>query len=246
MELHCSAGLVLIAICTVAETGSTNADLLALARDGTAEGSWLRALRQTAGRGRQGRSWVSPEGNLYASTLVRLRPADPPAATLALLSGVALHDAVMVCAPGVAQLALKWPNDLMLGDAKLAGILLERAGDAVVAGIGVNVANAPDLGDRRAASLAGQRSDVDAAQLLETLAECFERWLKRWRGDGAAAIRAAWSDRAHSPGTPLAFHDIAGRRIEALFDGLTFDGAARLRLADGSVHVMHAGDLFPI
>jgi BirA family transcriptional regulator, biotin operon repressor / biotin---[acetyl-CoA-carboxylase] ligase len=246
VEFHRRAGLVLIAIRTVAETGSTNADLLALARDGTTEGNWLRALRQTAGRGRQGRNWVSPEGNLYASTLVHLRPTDPPAATLALLSGVALHEAVTAHVPGVTQLALKWPNDLMLGDAKLAGILLERAGEAVVAGIGVNVANAPDLRDRRAASLAGQGGDVDAGQLLQTLAECFERWLKRWRGEGAAAIRAAWSDRAHPPGTPLAFHDAAGGRVEALFDGLTVDGAARLRLADGSVHVMHAGDLFPI
>jgi BirA family biotin operon repressor/biotin-[acetyl-CoA-carboxylase] ligase len=246
VEFHRCASLVLIAIRTVAETGSTNADLVALARDGMAEGNWLRALRQTEGRGRQGRSWVSPEGNLYASTLVRLRPADPPAATLALLSGVALHEAVTVYMPDVAHLALKWPNDLMLGHAKVAGVLLERAGDAVVAGIGVNVANAPDLGDRRAASLAAARADVDAAQLLQTLAESFERWLKRWRSNGAPAIHAAWSDRAHPSGTPLAFHDAAGCRIEALFDGLTVDGAARLRLADGSVHVMHAGDLFPI
>ena len=124
-----SAGVVLSIIRTVAETGSTNADLLALARTGADDGLWLRAVRQTAGRGRQGREWSSPDGNLYASTLVRLRPGDPPAASLALVAAVALYEAVSTfLAAGIRQettdssaaLLLKWPNDLLLAGAKLS------------------------------------------------------------------------------------------------------------------------------
>src|SRR5690348_13140280 len=110
---------------TVAETGSTNDDVLALARADVPEGTWLRAERQTAGKGRQGRSWESPPGSLYASTLVRLQPGDPPAPTLALVAAVALHQAVSAYAP---DLTIKWPNDLVVRGMKLAGILLEREG----------------------------------------------------------------------------------------------------------------------
>src|SRR3954463_8944234 len=122
---------------TVAETGSTNDDLAALARAGAPAGSGLRAGRQTGGRGRQGRAWDSPAGNLHASTLVRLRPEDPPAPSLALAAAIALHEAAAAFAPQ-AELVVKWPNDLLAGGDKLAGILLEREGDAVVIGFGVN------------------------------------------------------------------------------------------------------------
>jgi BirA family biotin operon repressor/biotin-[acetyl-CoA-carboxylase] ligase len=157
-------GVVLSIIRTVAETGSTNADLLELARGGAEDGLWLRAVRQTAGRGRLGREWSSPEGNLYASTLVRLRPSDPPAASLALVAAVALQETVSTfLVAGICQgttdasatLVLKWPNDLLLADAKLSGILLERTGDAVIVGYGVNIAHHPDLPDRVTTDLAG-------------------------------------------------------------------------------------------
>ena len=95
---------------SVAETRSTNEDLAALARAGAEEGLWLRAERQTGGKGRQGRHWESPAGNLHASTIVRLRPEDPPAPTLALVAAVALHESVSKHAEGVQ---IKWPNDLV-------------------------------------------------------------------------------------------------------------------------------------
>ncbi len=174
---------------TVAETGSTNADLLLLARGGVEEGLWLRAERQTAGRGRLGRTWVSPAGNLYASTLVRVRTGDPAPATLALVAAVALHEAIGVF--GVVA-ELKWPNDLIAAGAKLSGILLERGGDAVVVGIGVNVAHHPDLPERPTTSLAALGSGVMAETLLDVLAETFARWLARWRGEGLGPVRAAW------------------------------------------------------
>ncbi|GGB34131.1 biotin--[acetyl-CoA-carboxylase] ligase [Sphingomonas metalli] len=229
---------------TVAETGSTNADLLDAARHGAAEGSWLRAERQTAGRGRHGRDWVSPTGNLYASTLVRLRRSDPPAPTLALVAGIAVQEAVSVFLPGATR--LKWPNDLLADGAKLAGILLERADDAVVVGIGVNIAHHPDLSDRPTTSLADRGEACDATLVFDVLREGFARWLARWRGEGLAKIRARWLADAHPIGTPLSLRAPDGSLVEGLFDGLDPDGALTLRLAGGGRRVIHAGDVFLI
>jgi BirA family biotin operon repressor/biotin-[acetyl-CoA-carboxylase] ligase len=231
---------------TVTDTGSTNADLLVLARAGEPDGSWLRAGRQTAGRGRLGRPWVSPPGNLYASRLVRLRPADPPAATLALVAAVALDEAIAVFLPDRTTLHLKWPNDLLLDGAKLSGILLERADDAVVIGIGVNLAHHPDLPDRATTSLAAQGVAVDPAALLNVLAETMARWLARWRGEGLAPVRVRWLDRAHPIGTALTARLPDGSAIDGLFDGLAEDGALLLRLSSGERRTIHAADVFTL
>ena len=227
---------------TVAETGSTNADMIALAATGLEEGVWLRAERQTTGRGRLGRAWVSPTGNLYASTLVRIRPSDPPAATLALVAAVALEQAVSAYIPGAAL--LKWPNDLLIDGAKLSGILLERAGDAVVIGIGVNLAHHPGDTDRIATSLAAYNVPVGAADFVETLAEALARWVERWRGEGIDVVRRRWVENAHPFGTPLTARLPDGSAVDGLFDGLDPAGALILRLADGTRRVIQAGDVF--
>lgn len=227
---------------TVAETGSTNADMIALAATGLEEGVWLRAERQTGGRGRQGREWVSPAGNLYASTLVRMRPSDPPAATLALVAAVALEEAVGAYLPGAA--ALKWPNDLLIDGAKVSGILLERAGAAVVIGMGVNLAQHPTDTDRVATSLAARGVGVDPADFIETLADAFARWIERWRGEGIDVVRRRWVACAHRIGTPLRARLPDGSAVDGLFEGLDAEGALILRLADGTHRVIHAGDVF--
>jgi len=222
---------------TLPETASTNDDVATLARDGAPEGLWLRAERQTGGKGRQGRAWQSPPGNLYASTLVRIGPADPPAPTLALVAAVALHEVVAIYAPSTQ---IKWPNDLVFGNAKLAGILLERHGDAVVIGFGVNLAAYPEGLDRPVTSLsdlAGMAPEPGA--FAEILAESFARWLGRWRAEGLAPVRRAWLAAAHPPGTALSTTE-----GEGLFDGIDEIGALRLRLADGSLRLIHAGDIF--
>ena len=229
---------------TLAETGSTNADMLDLARSGASEGLWLRAERQTGGRGRQGRTWVSPPGNLYTSTLVRLRPTDPEPASLALVAAVALDEAVRAHLGDGAAPTLKWPNDLLLGGAKLSGILLERGGDAVVIGVGVNLAHHPHDIDRVATSLAAHGVIVDPATFQETLADTFARWLGVWRGQGHAPVRARWLERAHPPGTPLTARLPDDTAVEGLFDGLDPSGALVLRLADGGRRVIHAADIF--
>ncbi len=224
---------------TVPETGSTNDDLAALARDGAAEGTWLRAERQTGGKGRQGRTWLSPPGNLYASTLVRLRAEDPPAPTLALVAAVALHE---IAAAYVPQARIKWPNDLLVDGAKLSGILLERQNDAVIVGFGVNLAHHPEDIDRPATSLAALAATApESAAFVEMLAEAFARWLARWRESGIEPVRRQWLAAAHDVGTPLSTKD-----GEGLFDGLDGTGALRLRLADGTLRVIHAGDVFLI
>lgn len=236
------ADAVLIRV--VPETGSTNADMLALAQVGVSEGDWLRAERQTGGRGRQGRAWDSPPGNLYASTLVRLRPSDPPAATLALVAAVALEEAVRVFHP--AGVTIKWPNDLLADGAKLSGVLLERTGDAVVIGIGVNLAHHPDLPDRPATSLAAHDAPVDPGTFNDVLAEAFARWLGRWRGEGLEPIRRRWLECAHPIGTALATHLPDGSQIDGLFDGLDAQGALILKEASGHGRIVHAGDVFLI
>jgi BirA family biotin operon repressor/biotin-[acetyl-CoA-carboxylase] ligase len=232
---------------TVAETRSTNADLIALARTGIEEGLWLRAERQSGGRGRQGRAWDSPGGNLYASTLVRLRPADPPAPTLALVAAVALEEAAGAYLSSRRPPArIKWPNDLLIDGAKLAGILLERTDDAIVIGIGVNLAHHPEHLDRPAISLAAHGAPVSPVDFLATLAETFARWIGIWRGEGLAPVRARWIERAHPIGTALTARLPDGQAIDGLFDGLDAGGALILRLASGTRHVIHAGDVFLI
>lgn len=230
---------------TVAETGSTNADVLALAAGGAPDGLWLRAERQLAGRGRQGRDWSSPAGNLYVSTLVRLRPHDPPAATLALVAAVALAEAIRVLVPrdGPA-VTIKWPNDLLLAGAKVSGILLERSGEAVVAGFGVNLAAHPDLPNRPTTSLAAHGQAIEPATLADLLVDAFGRWLARWRSEGLAPVRAAWIAAAHPAGTALTARLPDGTAVDGLFDGLDLEGALILRLADGDRRVIHAADVF--
>jgi BirA family biotin operon repressor/biotin-[acetyl-CoA-carboxylase] ligase len=135
---------------------------------------------------------------------------------------------------------LKWPNDLMLLGKKLAGILLERSGDRVVVGFGANLAAAPKLGDRQAASLGGVIAPEAFAPLL---AGSFARLLNLWRLSEPALIAQAWLARGHPLGTRLSVHASDGRAISGRFDGLEPDGALRLRLADGSLEIVRAGDV---
>jgi BirA family biotin operon repressor/biotin-[acetyl-CoA-carboxylase] ligase len=225
----------------VAFTGSTNADLLA---DRTArEGAWLVARRQRAGRGRAGRPWSDGAGNFMGSTVVNLRQGDPPAHTLALVAGLAAFEAVAAEPGRPRDLILKWPNDLLVGTAKLAGVLLEREEERVVVGIGVNLAGAPPLTYRASTALAEHGPVPPLETFAATLADGFASLLSRWQGGDWSSLRAAWLARAHPAGTPLAVRDGSGRQLVGGFLGLAEDGAALLRLADGDTRVIHAGDV---
>ena len=221
----------------VERTGSTNADLIADAD--AVEGDWLVALAQDAGRGRQGRAWVTGQGNFAGSTLVALRAGDPPAPILSLAAGLALAEAVDAAVPA-QPLMLKWPNDLMLMGRKVAGILLERSGDRVAVGFGVNLASAPALADRQVAALGGGVTPPAFAPLL---AGSFARRLGQWRSNERSALVRAWQERAHLPGTRLSVHLGRDETVSGRFAGLDPDGALRLSLENGSIEVIRAGDI---
>ena len=221
--------------------------MLERAQQGANEGLWLRAERQTGGRGRLARPWQSPPGNLYASTLVRLRPSDPPAHSLAFVAALAAFDSI---APYLETAAdnrpmLKWPNDILVDGAKLSGILLERQADAVVVGFGINIAAAPDIPGRSVICLhdAGGPSSLTADMLITSIAAIFADRLALWRGGGLATLLARWCDHAHMQGSELAVTLANGEMIHGQFDGLEADGALRLRAGGGQTVVVTAGDV---
>ena len=163
-----------------------------------------------------------------------------------MVASVALREVAQAYAPG-AEIRIKWPNDLLAGGAKLSGILLERHGDAIVIGFGVNLAGHPSEAGQPAICLSSLTGSApDPADFLTDLAAAFARWLGRWRGEGLAPVRAQWLEWAHPQGAALSTTGSDGARIDGLFDGLDESGALRLRLADGSSHVIHAGDVFLI
>lgn len=190
-----------------------------------------------------GRAWQSPVGNFYGSILVALGVGEPPPATLALAAGVAVHAALSRYTPG---LTLKWPNDVLAGRAKLAGILLERSGDWVVIGAGVNLVNHPGLPDRPSTDLATLGALVSPRDFASALADEMAASVGRWRHPPLAATIAAWEVAAHPLGTPLDAALPDGERMAGKFDGLTAEGALRLRLPSGEARVIHAGDVFQV
>lgn len=229
----------------IAEAGSTSADIAARLRSGdfVPEGHWLVADRQTAGKGRQGREWFDGAGNFMGSTVVHLRFGDPDPATLALVAGLAVHEVVTGRLRGVALAVLKWPNDLMIGTAKLAGILLERVADSVVIGIGVNLASAPELPDRETIALGDLGAGTDRDAFAAELVRQFDIELDRWRSFGLPPILKRWLAAAHPVGTPLGVGEPGEEPLQGSFAGLSDDGALLLRLADGQTRVIHAGDV---
>lgn len=168
---------------------------------------------------------------------MRIRPADPPPATLALVAGLAFHDSLTPFAPG---LALKWPNDLMAGSAKLAGVLLEREEDFVIAGFGANLAEAPVVPGRAVMSLRAVAGESPRPEtVLDILVRRFATRLADWRAEGVGPIRDAWQAAAHPVGTRLVT-DLG----EGEYFGLDEQGALLLKTDDGSVRMVSAGDVF--
>ena len=214
---------------------------------------WLRAERQAAGRGRSGRSWSSPAGNLSATLLFEPGCAIEQAHQLSLVTGVAIFDAVVAtfAEAGIAApsgLRVKWPNDLMIGDAKLSGVLIESSiiGGHLVAviGCGLNIASVPEVTDRPVTRLVDYGlTEVGPAEFLERLSASLVAWLRCWdRGVGFAEIREAWLARAGAIGAEMTVNagdgPIAGR-----FQGIDEVGALLLVNTAGKVHRFHFGDV---
>ncbi len=230
---------------TVAETGSTSSDLAARLNAGepVPEAIWLVADRQSAGRGRLGRSWSDGIGNFMGSTCVRLASGDPAAASLALVAGLSVHAAVSVHLPPPIRAMLKWPNDVLVNGAKLAGILLERVEDHVVVGIGVNLAQAPDVPGRDTMALTRYGPAPDRDGFGIALADHFAGEVLRWRNYGLGPLLLRWQAAAHPPGTPLSVAQADGSLMSGVFAGLAQDGALRLTLPDGTTRSIHAGEI---
>lgn len=230
---------------TVASTGSTNADLAARLAGGdmVAEGEWLVADRQTAGKGRQGRTWFDGHGNFMGSTVIHLASGDPPPGTLALVSGLAVLEAVAPLIPPPHQALLKWPNDVLIGQAKLCGVLLERSGDSVIVGIGVNLAAAPQVEGRSTIALSAFGPAPDRDTFAAALARQFDLEIERWRTFGLDPVIRRWEALAHPSGTALAVGEPGETPLEGQFAGLDPRGALQLRLADGTTRTVHAGEV---
>ena len=229
--------------------GSTNAEALARARAGERGALWISAKAQDAGRGRRGSAWTSSPGNLFA-TLLLSDPSPPPLAPqLSFVAALALHDAVAECAPQIGPLLkVKWPNDLLLGGAKLAGILIEGESEpsfAVVIGFGVNCVAHPPNTPYPATDLAAAGALVEPGRVLVALAEAMQRRLAQWaRGDGFAGIRADWLKRAAGLGTEIRVR-LPEREFSGRFEGLDDAGHLLVRGPAGLVTVT-AGEVFDL
>jgi BirA family transcriptional regulator, biotin operon repressor / biotin---[acetyl-CoA-carboxylase] ligase len=228
---------------------STNTEALRRASGGENGPLWIVAREQSAGRGRRGRAWTSPPGNLHA-TLLLTDPSPPAAAPqLGFVAGLAVHDAVAAVAPALAPaLTLKWPNDLSFDGGKIAGILVEGEGDpvAVAVGIGVNCRHHPEATEYPATDLAEAGADVSAPALFEEVAAAMQTRLRQWdRGTGFAAIRAAWLARAAGIGQPVRVR-LAGRETAGRFETIDDSGRLMLRTAPDAVEAIAAGDVFPM
>lgn len=239
------------------QIGSTNAEAMARARDGEPGPLWLVTSEQTAGRGRRFRPWVAPRGNLASSVLEVMEVAPAVAATLGFAAGLALEaalrgvsvEAAMRAGADGLKFSLKWPNDVLAGRQKLAGILLEAealAADrlAVVVGIGTNVVAAPEGTPTPATSLRALGIDVGAEELFAALSDGWAEFRGIWDyGRGFEAIRKAWLERAAGLGQAVAIKS-AGATIEGTFDTIDAQGCMIVRTQAGQLVPVTAGDVY--
>ncbi|MCA8933005.1 MAG: biotin--[acetyl-CoA-carboxylase] ligase [Rhodospirillaceae bacterium] len=227
---------------------STNAEAGALAAAGCAERTVVVAREQTVGRGRQGRSWTSPPGNLYASVVLRPHRPLAEAAQLTFVIALALADGIAALGPSTPP-RLKWPNDVLVGGAKISGILLESesAGGPnaawVIAGTGVNIAHHPADAAIAATHLAEHMArPVSIGDLLHAYLTALDGWYGRWMADGFAPVRTGWLDRAQGLGETVRVRT-ARETFSGRFDSLTADGALVVTTEDGLTRQVTAGDV---
>jgi BirA family transcriptional regulator, biotin operon repressor / biotin---[acetyl-CoA-carboxylase] ligase len=236
--------------------GSTNAEAMASARNSERGPVWFVTSEQTAGRGRRFRPWVAPRGNLASSILEVMDVAPAVAATLGFAAGLALEaalrkvsvEAAMRAGAAGLNFSLKWPNDVLAGRQKLAGILLEaEAVDnslAVVVGIGTNVVAAPEGTPTPATSLRALGIDVGAEELFAALSDGWAEFRGIWdNGRGFGQIRRLWLERAAGLGQKVTVHN-GGSVVEGTFDTLDEAGCMVVRTSDGGHVPISAGDVY--
>lgn len=249
MRLHPDAEASGVRLNAYDTLGSTNAEALARGRAGERGPLWIAAARQTAGRGRRGNAWVSEPGNLYASLLLTDAALAAHLPELCFVIALGVRDAVGALAPQLPhELRLKWPNDLLLDGAKLAGILIEAesiGGKTItVAGIGVNCMHHPNDVARPATSLSAHGTNVSPAVLMSELSRTMLARLVQWdRGAGFAATRTEWLSHAAGVGGDIHVR-LSDRELTGTFETLDQLGRLMLRLPGGSVEAITAGEVF--
>jgi len=234
------------------QTDSTNADARRRADAGETGPLWIVARRQTEGRGRRGRQWESQDGNLFSTLLQFTRKSPAEAAQVTFVAALAIADLLDAYAPP-SLVTIKWPNDVMLAGQKTSGVLVESGahesgGLWLAVGIGVNLAHAPEGTERPATALVHHlRGDVTAPPTVEaaaaTLAGAFAVWMDRWEMLGFEPILDAWRARTAGLDGP-ALARLGRETVEGIAEGVAPDGALKLRLADGSLRLISAGDVF--
>jgi BirA family biotin operon repressor/biotin-[acetyl-CoA-carboxylase] ligase len=230
---------------------STNTEALRLARRGEPGPLWVTARQQTAGRGRRGNEWISTPGNLFATLLLHDPAPAEAAPQLSFVVGLAVHDAILDCAPALRErLALKWPNDVLYAGQKLAGILIEsemvQTRLAVAAGIGVNCMHHPVQTEYPATDLASAGATVVADDLFAALSVTTAQRLTQWRGGANfQSVRSDWLDRATGIGEAMRVR-LPDREFVGRFEALDDSGRLLLRLADATLQTITAGDVFPV
>ncbi|MDP6342304.1 MAG: biotin--[acetyl-CoA-carboxylase] ligase [Alphaproteobacteria bacterium] len=228
---------------------STNDEAKRLAGAGAPDGTLVVAGEQTAGRGRTGRQWKSPPGNLYMTLLLRPGVAAGVAAQVSFLAAVALSSAIADLAANLAP-RHKWPNDVLLDGRKVSGILLESAAGAdglidwLVLGMGVNVAHHPTDLEQSVTSLRREGlTELTPDALLGTLAPHLRDWLLRWRAEGFAPLRQAWLARAFGLGEVVGVR-LPNENFMGRFLDLDADGALVVGLPDGTERRIAAGEVY--
>jgi len=235
---------------TLGEIDSTNAEAVRRAAAGERGPLWIRAEAQARGRGRSGRPWTSPPGNLYASLLLDLDCSPRVVHQLSMLAGVAVVEAIEAAAldcGGLRGLRLKWPNDVMIGTAKTGGILLEsstrRSELTAVLGVGLNLSSHPTNLGRPVTHLGQHGVRMEPARTLHLLALAMDRWLTIWQaGTGFSAVRTAWLRHAGPPGERLSVNTGEGY-VSGTFVGINGDGALSLRDEHGVTWCFSYGDV---
>ena len=240
------------------QIGSTNSEAMTRARGGECGPMWFVTSEQTAGRGRRQRAWVAPRGNLASSILEVVDIAPAVAATLGFAAGLSLETALQKVSVEAAlrmggidalKFSLKWPNDVLAGRNKLAGILLEAeavTGNrlAVVVGIGTNVVAAPEGTPTPATSLSALGVQIGAEELFAALSDAWVEFRGIWdNGRGFAEIRRLWLERAAGLGEKVAINT-GSTTLEGIFDTLDESGCLIVRTADGRRVPVAAGEVY--
>lgn len=229
------------------ELDSTNAEALRRIRAGKPREEWIVAQRQTAGRGRQGRVWVSDGGNLFATRVVHAACPRNRAPELSFVAALAVHDAVGLVLASGPKVTCKWPNDVLINGRKVAGTLLETegAGDRaewVAIGIGINVARAPAEALFPATSLVAEGGGDDRDAVLGHLNARLAFWLGVWRDQGFGPVRNAWKQVGAGVGEEVTVR-LGEDQVSGRFRDMDAHGALVLELETGEARTITAGDV---